>query len=962
MAEIIAVRAEQVNITLRSTGDTLVDELSQHGSDVVCKLEQTGARITDALIGRSDAVADTFRENAEALALLLTSRGNAVRDMLAARLQAFEDMFNHGGTALTEKVSRDSTTLGGLITRHLAEFDRTVKSYGGELVERLGQRTQDVAEAMRNYVDTFDNRVTSRASELTGSIDTRLTQFEQDLGTRVADLAARLTGGGKQVVETLESRIGEVSSTITTRGAEVADAIGAKIVHLDQTLGARALEVAETLDSRINRFEDLLVGRAESVTNQLEARTKAAADALHDRLDELGQSIKTNAADAERSLSHVATTTSETMRESAGEVERRLLGVSADVSRNFLGRADEIAQTLSQRTDEIGTALSDKSGSVLAAIAEKGQQFAAEVGKATEEAMQAIEGKAFAFTRTMLDNSAEISRMINSAGESASTSVNRTFSDLHDSAQKTIEMSKSAAAASVGEMMETHNMLRADTTALFERLREANIMLQEVISGSHTSMSALENTLVLRVADFVTAMNEVSNTTGSITGQVESSIGDFRDTTTRAIVDLGELAEQLTAHGRELAVAVGHIDQSNQRATQGIDDRRSALESLVNGLDQRSGEIEERLKRFSSMLEDSLDAASVRARDIARVVSESTAEGSRAISEQYEHVRETANEERRRTVETMRAVYDQTAGDTHTVFNDASERFAATMRDMKEMAAEMQRELATTRSEMHRELEATREELRRNALELPQETAESTAKMRRVIVDQIEALAELNRIVARHGRNLDAVEPRRPPREEIPFATSGARNEPAPRPAARADVAGFAPPRRAEAPAPTPPPATAANRSGWLTDLLSRASREDGEPERDPVREPPLPSEERSPRHSIELLDSLSVDITRMIDHDAAADLWDRYKRGERNVFTRRLYTLQGQQAFDEIRRKYRGEREFKQMVDRYIGEFENLLDEVAQDDRGQVVARTYLTSETGKVYTMLAHAAGRFD
>ena len=32
-----------------------------------------------------------------------------------------------------------------------------------------------------------------------------------------------------------------------------------------------------------------------------------------------------------------------------------------------------------------------------------------------------------------------------------------------------------------------------------------------------------------------------------------------------------------------------------------------------------------------------------------------------------------------------------------------------------------------------------------------------------------------------------------------------------------------------------------------------------------------------------------------------------------------------------------------------------------SRDDRGQVVARTYLTSETGKVYTMLAHAAGRF-
>jgi hypothetical protein len=154
--------------------------------------------------------------------------------------------------------------------------------------------------------------------------------------------------------------------------------------------------------------------------------------------------------------------------------------------------------------------------------------------------------------------------------------------------------------------------------------------------------------------------------------------------------------------------------------------------------------------------------------------------------------------------------------------------------------------------------------------------------------------------------------------------------------------------------------------------LLDRASREESGPHREMPREPARESarepaaaranEERIARHAIESLDSLSVDIARMIDHDTAADLWDRYKRGERNVFTRRLYTLQGQQAFDDIRKKYRADHEFKQTVDRYISEFERLLDEVSRDDRGQVVARTYLTSETGKVYTMLAHAAGRFD
>src|SRR5262249_46587228 len=160
-------------------------------------------------------------------------------------------------------------------------------------------------------------------------------------------------------------------------------------------------------------------------------------------------------------------------------------------------------------------------------------------------------------------------------------------------------------------------------------------------------------------------------------------------------------------------------------------------------------------------------------------------------------------------------------------------------------------------------------------------------------------------------------------------------------------------------------------RTGWLSDLLTRASRDD---EVAPTRETPSARErprgapadggssgdDRVARHSIESLDSLAVDIARMIDHDAAAELWDRYKRGERNVFTRKLYTMQGQRAFEEIRRKYRGDREFQATVDRYIAEFERLLDEVSKDDRGQVVSRTYLTSETGKVYTMLAHAPGR--
>jgi hypothetical protein len=87
--------------------------------------------------------------------------------------------------------------------------------------------------------------------------------------------------------------------------------------------------------------------------------------------------------------------------------------------------------------------------------------------------------------------------------------------------------------------------------------------------------------------------------------------------------------------------------------------------------------------------------------------------------------------------------------------------------------------------------------------------------------------------------------------------------------------------------------------------------------------------------------------------------MWDRYQRGESKAFTKRLYTPAGQKAFDEVARKYRADRAFKQTVDRYIREYELLLDEVARSDEPEAVT-SHLASQTGLVYTILAHAAGR--
>jgi hypothetical protein len=159
--------------------------------------------------------------------------------------------------------------------------------------------------------------------------------------------------------------------------------------------------------------------------------------------------------------------------------------------------------------------------------------------------------------------------------------------------------------------------------------------------------------------------------------------------------------------------------------------------------------------------------------------------------------------------------------------------------------------------------------------------------------------------------------------------------------------------RRTEAP-PVSPAASDPGRDGWLSDLLNRTDAGAGS-----IRD--VPRGRGGPQSPAgNPLESLSLDIGRLMDRNLAAEMWDRYQRGESKAFTKRLYTPAGQKAYDEVARKYRGDRNFKQTVDRYITEFERLLDDVARDDRGPAVLRSHLTSETGLVYTMLAHAAGR--
>ena len=153
------------------------------------------------------------------------------------------------------------------------------------------------------------------------------------------------------------------------------------------------------------------------------------------------------------------------------------------------------------------------------------------------------------------------STQITDTSERSAEAISNRLQSLQDAANEAIEQSKRTASAAVSEMMETHGMLRSDTTALFERLREANGLLQDVVGGAQSNLGSIEQILSVRVADFVSTMNNLLERTGATTTSMDEHIGSFYDVTQQVLGNLGDLAQQFDAHGRALSGAVTELER-----------------------------------------------------------------------------------------------------------------------------------------------------------------------------------------------------------------------------------------------------------------------------------------------------------------------------------------------------------------------------------------------------------------
>ena len=898
---------------IRAHTDYLRDALAENLRDFEKIVAELGGGATDRINAQIASLESVVRDGGETSADRIKAQAEYLRASLADNLREFEKNVADVGGGATARIGAQAAKFVATISDRLSAIESTIDTHGADLDVRLGKRADATADLLARHIDRFEIRATDKTHEIVGVIDSLIVKAEDGLTARsrhlndalagrAIDIAKVLGEGGREVGRALDAKARELDQIILSRSTALTDELSAKAEEINATLGGRANEIASTLGGHIDLFERNVVGRLGQVGEEMDRRIGQIEQTVDGRGRALTDELRARAAELHDWYDSNGMKLVDLLTSRGGEVVSQIVAYAESTVGALSSRSTDIIEQLGQRQAEI-TGVLDRT------------------------------------SRDMRHSLERVTRTLDTAVAQSSAAMSQTLDD------KTGQ--------SVAALSEIHQQLKQEIGGLLDGMGQTQTSLHDLFERTESGLGRLDASLGPQIGAFAGAIEALHEELSRLDASTQDSVRHAEIT-----------ARSIGGHNQVLAAGLREMEETQASLDKSLEQRLHGMEQFYEEAKKRQAEFETRLDGFSSAIGRALAQAEDKARDVGSFLTESASATAGALTGQYEELRREATRERETTSSVLTAAYEQNLGEMNQMFRQATEGYKGVSQELRSMTGEIQREL-----------EATRKELQRGALELPRETAEQTAAMRRVVSDQIKALNELTDIVTRSGRSFDISEPtakrqepvrqepvrqepvrQEPARIEAPLAprqgwkapTATLRREirPEPAPAARTEQRfELRPTLPVRAPAQILAPATDKNErsGGWMSDLLARASQD-----------------EQPARRTGDPLENLSAEIARVVDETALVNAWDRYRNGDASAFSRRLYSAQGGKTFDEVRRRYQAESDFRGTVDRYLQEFERLLTEIDREDHDGSTTRTYLTSDSGKVYTLLAHAAGR--
>ncbi|MGD9828871.1 MAG: hypothetical protein AB7E70_10965 [Hyphomicrobiaceae bacterium] len=807
----------------------------------------------------------------------------------------------------------------------LAEPDRMAE----KSIASLGQSVRRQVAFMNEAV----SRALGRASELEALVHNEVAELERsydenELRIRhlIEDLASErdaLRNSSERVGEALRGVGSDVTREIMAVSEQATDRLQQVAVQLEHALRQMTDRTAELTSESGNAFLNTL----STIYTRLGSEVPQLIDKLgaeQTKLTVLIDGASTNLAALESALRVRTETLETTLSERTSSLELALGQNATRIETLLTDQTEAIDSTLANRQQLLDATLTAHQDGLNSSLAMHGQQIDAQLLERTKQI------------------------------DSAFTERLRTFDEALLRSTMAMDNAVSERARSITNAMETH--AKALGESMEKQAGELDETLMRGISAVRRTSENITRQSVKTIEGLAGQAELLRNVSENLLGQINSITNRFEN------------------QGQVIMKAANSLEAANFKIDSTLQTRHQELGALLDRISDRTQQFGTVMSGYSNTIEGSLAEAESRARSAAEELARGAEMRSRAAIAEVERFRSEADSSTDRVLEDLRSKFNFVQKEVTSQLSSLTSHFAETSDEVRQRAAKAAAEL-----------EATQSHLRHQIDHLPGATKETTEAMRRALQDQLRALEQLSTLAAREGQRRDTAQPARPdpghllharsapqisprstPRQQLDQVTAslarelGARDTShPPQPVStRQPVAMGALPPSSTAQAqhtPTSLPAGGAppaGGDGWsLGDLLARASREEdggGESRRNAA----------SPSSTSSQIDING--IARGIEPARAAEIWQRFREGQRGILGPHIYTREGVGAFEDVSRRYRADAAFRTTVNRYMTEFEALLRDCEQREPGGRTAQNHLVSEAGRVYLMLAHASGR--
>ena len=112
----------------------------------------------------------------------------------------------------------------------------------------------------------------------------------------------------------------------------------------------------------------------------------------------------------------------------------------------------------------------------------------------------------------------------------------------------------------------------------------------------------------------------------------------------------------------------------------------------------------------------------------------------------------------------------------------------------------------------------------------------------------------------------------------------------------------------------------------------------------------------------LDKLQMFSIDMAHIFTPKSESTLWKKYYDGDKTVFMRHITRMISESQHKQIKDLYTENNDFKQAIDRYMSEFEEMTHAVQKEDENKLLMSIFIGSDIGRLYMVLADVLKRQD